>query len=284
MGPINEDRGSQPEPTVTRESLVDLDVPPTPPNGWPAGSRPRRKRVSDLETDGNETPPPPQTKPQYRPSLAAGQTKGAEPPCDGPAQSKSLRPRLVTALSSEDVPGLLNLLDPPPSAGNGPTSGQPGVGQLTAGLCAKPNVSLALIAGLAAAVVGAMIWALLAMATSYDVGWMAMGVGLLAGGVIRVLGRGVGRSFGCLGAAATVFGCLLGNFLSVCTMVASQESLPVLSVLMHLCAKPAVIPVAMIATFHTMDPLFYGIAVYVGYRLSFHRAAHAEGNGGTCLN
>ena len=116
-----------------------------------------------------------------------------------------------------------------------------------------------------------MAWTLITVATSYQIGWMAIAMGLLVGGTVRMLGRGIDKSFGYLGATLTVFGCLLGNLLSVCTLVAGQEGLSTPTVLAHVCRNPDLIPAAMIATFRSLDLLFYGIAVYEGYRFSFRR-------------
>jgi hypothetical protein len=152
-------------------------------------------------------------------------------------------------------------------------SGQANVEPSITEMRTRQNFSLALVGGLAAAAAGAAIWTLTPVATSHRTAWMAVGVGLLVGGAVRVLGRGTDRSFGYLGATLSVFGCLLGNLLSVCTIVAGQQGLATPTVLTHAFSNPVLIPAAMIATFHSMDLLFYGIAVYEGYRLSFRRAA-----------
>jgi hypothetical protein len=183
------------------------------------------------------------------------------------------RPRLAVALSSDDVPGLQNIVDPPCPAGHTAASGQAHVEQLIPEMRARQNFSLALVGGLAAAAVGAIVWTLTPVATSHQTGWMAVGMGLLVGAAVRVLGRGIDKSFGYLGAALSIFGCLLGNLLSVCTVVAGRQGLSTPAVLAHVCSNPVLIPAVIIATFHSMDLLFYGIAVYEGYRFSFRRVA-----------
>ncbi len=146
--------------------------------------------------------------------------------------------------------------------------------QLAAELRAKQSFPTALVGGLIAAVAGGLIWALITVATGYQTGWMAIGVGLLVGGTVRGLGRGLDRSFGCLGAAMSLLGCLLGNYLSICMVVASQEGLSPLTVVRHI--NPAMIPSMLTAAFHPMDLLFYAIAVYEGYRFSFRRLRGAQ--------
>lgn len=292
MRPMYDKREPQPQPSATREPLVDLDIAASQPKEPRKGFRARWRRPSDNENVDNPTPPQEQGKPQSRPTLAGSETHSATPQSEAQSQTaprrpslvavvaapegqerqpRAERPRLVTALSSEDLPGLQTILDPRCSA-----SGRAGVEQPANEMCSEQNLSLALVGGLIAALVGAAVWALLAMATGYYIGWMAVGVGFLVGGAVRFLGRGVDRSFGRLGLALSVFGCLLGNLLSICMIVAGQDGLSTLAVLTYIGSKPAVIPAAMVATFHALDPLFYGVALYAGYRLSFRRVADAS--------
>lgn len=284
MGPRYND--CEPQPTATKDPLVDINVTPPEPNELPKGSRPRRKRLSDTETEDGQAQPQAQDKPQSRPTLA-GRESGEprfephfQPDSQRPrlvditAASEGLelrpraeRPRLAVALSADEVPGLQNILDSPRSAGSMTATGQDTI----SGQGAQQSFSLALAGGLIAAAVGAMAWTLITGATSSQIGWMAIAVGLLVGGTVRMLGRGLDKSFGHLGVTLTIFGCLLGNLLSVCTLVAGQQGLSTPAVLAHVCRNPALIPAAMIATFRSMDLLFYGIALYAGYRLSFRR-------------
>ena len=71
-----------------------------------------------------------------------------------------------------------------------------------------------------------------------------------------------------------MLGCLLGNLLSLCAMVGQQEGMSLSLVLLNL--DPMAIPGAMVATFAPMDLLFYGIAVYEGYRFSIRRVSSAD--------
>jgi hypothetical protein len=89
-----------------------------------------------------------------------------------------------------------------------------------------------------------------------------------------VLGRGVDNTFGYVGAALSLFGCLLGNLLSVYAIIAEQEELAFFFVLTHV--NPAAIPELLAATFHPMDLLFYAIAIYEGYRFSFRRITRTD--------
>lgn len=275
-----------PEPTVIREPLVDLGIP-SAPEGRPTGSKPRRRRLSDMEPEGSEASPAP-APPAGRPTLALSVppaeslsacqsaplgTKTTETPDLRPRAS---RPHVALTLSAEQTPGLRDILDvPQPGNERSATQGTEAPSSARE-RTPKQDFSFALLAGLAAAIVGAMVWALLTMATGLSLGCMAMGVGGLVGGTVRALGRGRGRSFGALGAGLALFGCLLGSLLSVCTIIAGQEGLSTVSVLVHVCSKPALIPAALVATFHALDPPFYSVALYAGYRLSFRRAAKED--------
>jgi hypothetical protein len=180
----------------------------------------------------------------------------------------------VTITQSAEDPSLQNIIDPPRSLARVARPGE--IEVRVPDRQVKQGLSGALVGGVTAALAGALVWALITMATSHHAGWMAIGMGLLIGGAIRTMGRGEGKSFGYLGAAVWILGCLLGSFLSVCAFIAGQESISPLSVLTYISSKPAMIPGAMIGAFHFLDPLFWGVGVYVAYRLAFRRIAPAE--------
>jgi hypothetical protein len=293
MGPMYGAR--EPQPTAIREPLVEINVQPPQPGEPQVGVKPLRKHLSDMETEGGEAQPKTQPKPQRRRLLKACKSGSDEPPLqpqpercrvplvdieaapDGPElRPRAERPRVAGARSSGEVPGLQDIINPPHSSNDSPALGQAKVARLGAELRTKHSFSMAVVGSLAAAVVGAMVWALLAAATNHQLGWMAVGVGFLIGGVVRTLGRGTDKSFGYLGAAMSVFGCLLGNILSICTVVAGQEDLSLVAVVAHVGRHPVLIPGAMLATLHSMDLLFYGVALYGGYRFSFRRMTEAQ--------
>ena len=72
---------------------------------------------------------------------------------------------------------------------------------------------MALIAGVVVAIIGAIIWAAVTMATEYQIGYMALAVGAAVGLSIRFVGKGIDQVFGITGAILAILGCLLGNFL-----------------------------------------------------------------------
>ncbi len=136
-------------------------------------------------------------------------------------------------------------------------------------LRANQNISVALLAGLGAAILGAGVWAMITALTGYKIGFMAVGVGFLVGSAIRRFGKGIDPSFGMVGAALALLGCLLGNLLAGCIAVCRQEGIGFLYLLFSL--TPGAVGDLMKITFSPMDILFYGIAIYEGYKFSIRR-------------
>ena len=128
------------------------------------------------------------------------------------------------------------------------------------------NLPMGFMAGLVAAAVGAGLWALVTIITGFQIGWMAVGVGFLVGWAVRVAGKGTHMAFGVLGAALALGGCALGNLLAVLVIAARQFEVPLQAVFARL--TPDVVWSLMEATFTPIHVLFYGIAIYEGYRFS----------------
>jgi hypothetical protein len=136
-------------------------------------------------------------------------------------------------------------------------------------LRSEQRMPLGILAGVVAALAGAGIWAAVTVGTGYQIGWMAVGVGILVGFAMRIGGRGIDRMFGLVGAALAFVGCLFGNLFAVCGMVAAAEALPFFEIVGRLNLPIAV--QLMAATFSPIDLLFYGIAIYEGYKFSFRQ-------------
>lgn len=147
-----------------------------------------------------------------------------------------------------------------------------------AGAAAKPataalderggNAAIAVVAGLIAAIVGAILWAVITVTTKFQIGFMAVGVGLLVAWSVRTFGKGHSQTFGYIGGAFALLGCLLGNLLSACGFLAAARDVPVMSVIGHVLASPDLAVRLVSATFNGMDLLFYAIAVYEGFKLA----------------
>lgn len=131
----------------------------------------------------------------------------------------------------------------------------------------EQNYPMAILAGTAVAILGAILWATITVATEYQIGYMALAIGAAVGLSIRYTGKGIDQIFGITGAILAILGCLLGNFFSIIGFAAKEGELSYLETL-SLVDYGHVIPL-MIETFGVMDLLFYGIAAYEGYKFAF---------------
>ncbi|MDH3612112.1 MAG: hypothetical protein OEU90_00425 [Gammaproteobacteria bacterium] len=141
-------------------------------------------------------------------------------------------------------------------------------------LRSEQNLVMAVLAGLVAAVVGAGIWAAVTVASGYQIGWIAIGIGFAVGFTIRIVGKGMDQIYGVAGAVLSLIGCALGNLLTMTYFIADAEGIPYLEILSQLNLDVAI--EIMTATFEPMDILFYGIAVYFGYRYAFRQLTDAD--------
>ena len=131
-----------------------------------------------------------------------------------------------------------------------------------------------ILAGAGGAIAGAAAWALITVFIHVQIGWMAIGVGVLVGWAVRTVGRGMDRSFAFAGALLALFGCLLGNLLAGCAMVARSQHVGFFTILSQL--DPGMAAEIMTVTFSPMDLLFYAIAIQQGYKLSMKKLTPDE--------
>ena len=136
------------------------------------------------------------------------------------------------------------------------------------------NLGMALLMGCGAAIVGAVVWALVTAVSGWQIGFMAIGVGFLVGYAVRISGKGMDMSFGIVGAALSLFGCALGNLLTICISIAEQESMGFFEILGQV--DFTIASELMVETFNPMDVLFYGIAIYYGYKYSIYQISDEE--------
>jgi hypothetical protein len=125
------------------------------------------------------------------------------------------------------------------------------------------NIVLAVLAGFVAAIAAAAIWGAISAATSFQIGYMAIGVGLVVAYAVRYAGQGHDPRFAYISAGLSLFGCVLGNYFAVCGMVANHEHANV--VLAAVALLPHVAEV-MKDSFHPMDLFFYALGTYFGYK------------------
>lgn len=138
----------------------------------------------------------------------------------------------------------------------------------------EQNLLLGIGGGLAAALLGAALWAGISYATSYQIGWIAIGLGVLVGTAMRLLGKGTEPAFGVIGGFLSGASCLLGNVILILLYLADQFEMPLLDVLINI--RWSVLPDLLIETSSPIDLLFYGLAIYIGYRSAFQAIGGAE--------
>ncbi len=133
----------------------------------------------------------------------------------------------------------------------------------------SPSVGRAVAGGAAAAFVGAMIWALITVMTSFQIGWMAIGVGALVGFAVKFFGRSTDQTFGFIGAGLSLFGCAIGNLMAACAFISSDpRNAGFISVLFDALGSPGTAARIMGASFHPLDILFYIFAITTGYKVA----------------
>lgn len=161
----------------------------------------------------------------------------------------------------------------PPSAPE-PTIDPVQLEHLRQRLLSEQNLPLGAVAGLVASLLGAAAWATVTVITGYQIGFMAIAIGFLVGFAIRIAGKGLSSPFGIVGAVLALLGCALGNLVAVTSIVADNEGVALLDAISRL--DPTIAQQLMTATFTPMDLLFYAIAGYEGYQLSFRRMTAEE--------
>lgn len=133
----------------------------------------------------------------------------------------------------------------------------------------EQNLVVGSMAGLTAAVTGAAVWAGVTVVTEYQIGWMAVGLGFLVGIAMRTMGKGIDQVFGVVGAAMALVGCVLGNVFTIAWYISAQTGASLISVLTQLDMELMIDLIT--ETFQVMDILFYGLALYFGYKYAFRQ-------------
>jgi hypothetical protein len=136
---------------------------------------------------------------------------------------------------------------------------------------AEPSLLTGLLLGMIAMIVSAALWAAITVATDYQIGFMAIGVGFAVGVAVRY-GAGAGSPLlATIAAGLSLTGCVLGNLLSGCWFVANNAEVAVTEVVMAMSLVDASEIVTVM--FSPIDILFYGLAIYYSFKL----ASAAEG-------
>jgi hypothetical protein len=132
----------------------------------------------------------------------------------------------------------------------------------------QPNMLLALLAGFMASILGAVIWCGITYATHRQFGLVAIGIGFLVGYAVRYFGHGASITYGIIGGVFALLGCVMGNILTILAFAAIQEGVPFTTIILAFLANPLIIFMLLQETFSFIDIVFYGIAIYEGFRFS----------------
>ena len=138
---------------------------------------------------------------------------------------------------------------------------------------------LGTLGAIAGAMLGAIAWGAITAATNFQIGYMAVGVGFLAGYGMRTLGGGRDAADGLIAGIVALLGCLVGNVLAIVMTVTTHQHLPAAEtarISFMVLTHPALAYKLLSESFNVMDVLFYGIAIYAGYRTAMKPPAAPE--------
>jgi len=116
------------------------------------------------------------------------------------------------------------------------------------------------------ALIGAVVWAAITATTNFQIGYMAIGVGFLAGYAMRTLSGGRERIEGIIAGIVALLGCALGNLLAIAVTIAQHEHYALAGLLVGLALHPLAAFDLLRLGFDWMDLFFYAIAAYAAYR------------------
>jgi hypothetical protein len=182
-------------------------------------------------------------------------------------ESRGVDPRQAPAAEQQDIPT-------PPPPPEQPVMSEAEMKFALNKLREQQNLVAGALVGAAAALVGAVIWAVITALTDHRIGWMAIGVGFLVAYAVRAAGKGIDKIFGIVSALLSLIGCVVGNLLTAIHVIAKTQGVSELDVIAALDFD--FIVEIMVAMFNPMDILFYVLAMYVGYRYALRPVTPAD--------
>ncbi|GAE88434.1 hypothetical protein [Acetivibrio straminisolvens] len=117
-----------------------------------------------------------------------------------------------------------------------------------------------------AAIIGAILWAVIAMLTGYRFSYAAIGLGCLVGLAVRLLGKGSELRFRIAGALLSLFGCFLGNIFIIYALLAKEWDVSFFQIMGTVSISETLLYLRL--TFNLKDVLFYGLALLAGLRMA----------------
>ena len=141
-------------------------------------------------------------------------------------------------------------------------------------LKSQQNLSAAIICGLIVGILCSLLWGLITVATEVQIGLVAVGIGAAVGMTIRFVGRGIDQIFGVWGAIIAGISVFLGNIFSILGFVSKYQDINFFDTILYF--DYSLLPNIFGESFNFMDLVFYGIAIYEGFRFSFRQITQVE--------
>ena len=123
-------------------------------------------------------------------------------------------------------------------------------------ILAEENLSKGVLYAVAACIAGAVAWGLISVSTGRQIGFMPIAIGII-------------------GAALSLISCVLGDFFSIIGYISQDYKMSYFDVLVSV--DYGEIFSIMLENVMSMTALFYGFALYEGYKFSFRAQKHPEG-------
>lgn len=139
----------------------------------------------------------------------------------------------------------------------------------------QQNLPAATLAGFIGALIGTAVWLGFTVAVNTQIGWMAVGVGLIVGAMVRHTGHGFDRVFGIMAVGASLAGCAMGTLLAGCWLLATESEEFIFAELV-LSLTPGLVTRIFQAMLTTTSLVFGGVAVIAAYWLSIRRIRREE--------
>jgi hypothetical protein len=129
-----------------------------------------------------------------------------------------------------------------------------------------PNLLLAMLAGLAAAVLGVIVWGSIVYFSGYYLAWLIPLIALPVGRAVKWAGQGESPIFGVVGAVCALLGAVTGKLVVAVIDYSIRMKIP----LQH---ATQLVDANVIREFLwfslTLDLLLYAIAMFIAYNNSF---------------
>jgi len=136
---------------------------------------------------------------------------------------------------------------------------------MTTGVAKRGNIPAGFVAGLFAAILGALIWMGVDVGLNRHLGLVAIAIGFLVGFAIRFAGHGTSPVFGVMGALLTLGSCFAGDLLArLYAQVSPEHDLWNIATTSDYSQLTSTI----VSQTSPMGWVIYAIALYEGYKLS----------------